>query len=639
LADVLAGVAMQCGRILVIEDQRGEAVGLRDRLLSLGYDVAAMACSVEEGIDRALELRPDLVLMKLRLDGAPDPFELADRFEAQLRLPVVLFGPADVALPQGARGAGHHELVVNPSDRQQLQSALDRAFDRHSKASAVSAALKDLKRVFASMAEGVIVTDTAGVVRYMNQAASQILECDQHGSTGRPLPEAMRLTPPGTAVNLALRTVAEGQALTLTAHVMPFGESRRRMVDLSVAPVCDVDGSTCGAVITFRDITERAATEAHHSQQHQLEAMRRLAGGVAHEFNNLLTVIVGHTELMRGITNEEARLSSLETISKAVEQAAGLTRELLAFSQSQHLRPQIVHVNALVENVAVLLASGGDQVEIVQRINAEPDVVKADAEQTRQALIEVLRNAMELTSGTTLVVRTANAELDEAFCARNVDVSPGSYVMIEIREPSDTPAEDSRTHLFEPFLTSRTSTRCTGLGLAAAYGIIKQSGGHVWVRSNAGASTILRIYLPRYEPAVEVARHTHRVISAGTEGILVLHEDGAIRQVIREMLGSQGYVVFEAAGLAEALEFCVAQPDRFELLITDVTLQTTPGRQAALEIRRLAPAARVLYTSVFSPYALIRYGAVEADAAVIQRPFSPETLARKVRELLDRART
>jgi len=375
----------------------------------------------------------------------------------------------------------------------------------------------------------------------------------------------------------------------------------------------------------------------------RLEALGQLAGGVAHDFNNLLTVITGFSELvLQRLGATDPPRSYLEEITKAGERASALTRQLLAFSRRQVLEPEVLDLNAVVTDAEQMLRRViDDAVELHTHLSPDLWPVKADRGQIDQVILNLAVNARDaMPRGGRLTIETANVELDESYAQRHAPVRPGSYVRLTASDTGMGMTPDVQAHIFEPFFTTKAAGKGTGLGLATVYGIVKQSGGYIWVYSEPEHGTTFKIYLPRElegAPAATSAPARPRSAPGGTETILVVEDDPQIRALVRGVLDASGYTVLEAQRGDEAIRLGEEHADPIHLLLTDVVLPGMSGRDLAHQLAARHPELRALFMSGYTDQVVVEQGLVEPRAPFLQKPFTPEGLRRKLREVLDPA--
>jgi len=367
-----------------------------------------------------------------------------------------------------------------------------------------------------------------------------------------------------------------------------------------------------------------------------MEAIGRLAGGVAHDFNNLLTVISGYAALLREDIGERDALAQIE---HAAEQAAGLTRQLLAFSRRQVLHPRAVDVNEIVSNMGSMLERIiGDDVRVALSLAESVAPVLADRAQVERVMLNLAANARDaMPAGGRLTIETADGHLDGDYVATHGDVQPGPHVMLAISDTGVGMSEEVRRHLFEPFFTTKDSGAGTGLGLATVFGVVKQSGGAIYVYSEEGRGTTFKLYFPAApEPAEEPsAPAPEPETAAGSETVVVVEDDPSLRDLVRLMLEGCGYRVLAAEDGEGAARLCDELDGKVDLLLTDVVMPEVNGRVLAERLAALFPSLKVLFMSGYSDEAVFRHGIIRPDTAFIEKPFSASTLTRKVREVLD----
>ena len=398
------------------------------------------------------------------------------------------------------------------------------------------------------------------------------------------------------------------------------------------------DGRLLGIV---RDITDRVRLEDQLRQAQKMEAVGRLAGGVAHDFNNLLTAIGGYSELLLSdLAPGDPRRADVEEIKRATERAASLTRQLLAFSRRQVLQPRVLDLNVVVGGAEKLLRRLiGEDIRLVTRFEPALGAVRADAGQVEQVVMNLAVNARDaMPAGGTLTVETRNADVTVARrTEEQAPMPPGRYVELRVSDTGVGIDAETRRHIFEPFFTTREKGTGTGLGLATVYGIVKQSGGFIWVDSEPGRGATFTIHLPQVAEGVETAEPGRpvRTSIAGTETVLLVEDEAAVRTVARESLRIHGYRVIEAPDGEVALRVAADAGAGIDLLLTDVVMPGLSGPALADRLRAERPGIRVLYMSGYTDDALGPHGVLEPGLNYLQKPFAPEVLAQKVRQVLD----
>ena len=412
---------------------------------------------------------------------------------------------------------------------------------------------------------------------------------------------------------------------------------------VGVSLVRDARGHPAYFLVQSQDVSQRKALEAQLRQTQKVEAIGKLAGGVAHDFNNLLTVIIGRCQLVLGRLEPNSPLRRhVNLIDQTAVRAGRLTRQLLAFSRKQILQPTVLELDVLVGAMTEMFRRLiGEDIELITVPGQALGHVQADPAQLEQVILNLVVNARDaMPRGGRLILETANVELDETYARRHVGARPGSYVMLAVTDTGVGMDAATQSHLFEPFFTTKGPGQGTGLGLATVYGIVKQSGGSVWVYSELGRGTTVKVYLPRVPDAVSPRAPAPAAAEPprGRETVLLVEDDESVRNLAREILEARGYTVLEAGHGADALLRGEGHPGLIHLLVTDVVMPAMSGRELAERLTAVRPAMRVLYMSGYTDDAIVNQGVLEPGMALLQKPFTPDALAWKVREVLDASR-
>ncbi|HEY4348933.1 MAG TPA: ATP-binding protein [Gaiellaceae bacterium] len=435
------------------------------------------------------------------------------------------------------------------------------------------------------------------------------------------------------ALDDALRDEGRGYS---DAGVWRHRKKDGTLIDVAIYSNTVEVGTVTARVVLALDVTAQRTLEAQLRQSQKMEAIGSLAGGIAHDFNNILTVIRGYSSLLKPALDDERSIRAAAQIDRAAEQAAKLTAQLLAFSRQQVMRPEVSNLNSAVEETVTLLERLlGEHILLETQLDPALTMILVDRIQLAQVIMNLVVNARDaMPDGGTLAIRTQNTELDEVYAGSHSGVSPGRYVQLEVTDSGVGMDEEIRSRLFDPFYTTKASG--TGLGLSTVYGIVSQSGGHIWVYSEPGIGTTFKVYFPTTDDPINEAAVSPEVTSLeGDETILLVEDNESLRPLVAEVLESYGYTVLTATNGVDALELRDSEPfRRIDLLLTDVVMPFMSGRELAEKLTADNPRLRVLFTSGYPSDTVIRHGIASARTAFIQKPYLADELALKIREVL-----
>jgi PAS domain S-box-containing protein len=505
---------------------------------------------------------------------------------------------------------------------------------------ALEATNAKLEAVIATSPLAVVTLDLAGAVLGWNPAAERIFGWTAAEVTGHLIP-----------------TVADGErgefirSLAENARgPTQTGIERRRYrkdgspVDISVwtALLRGPDGEASAVLAIAADVTERKLVEEQFRHAQKMDAVGRLAGGVAHDFNNLLTVITGYGQMSLDRAAADPQLHAhIEEVLKAAEQATALAGQLLLFGKHRAATYEALDLRRIIERMTPELRHiAGASIELVIEAPEDLGGVRADAGQIEQVVVNLVSNACDaMPSGGRLAIGLANVELDRGFVQSHVGVTEGPYVLVTVSDTGTGIPPEMRARLFEPFFTTKERGKGAGLGLSSVYGIVRQSGGHIWVSSEPGRGATFKIYLPRVERPVlrRMPQPEKPPQHPSVETVLLVEDEAGVRALVREILRQRGYQVLEAADADDALRLCRDHDGRIHLLLTDVVMPVMSGRELAERVSDIRPDLRVLYMSGYTDNIVIHHGVNAGDTDFLQKPFTPAVLARKVREVLDRS--
>ncbi len=630
--------------ILIVEDEKIIAKGIEKRLKGLGYAVAGMASTGDEAIERASTLRPDMILMDINLGGGIDGIEAAGRIRLQSDIPVVfLTAFSDDATIQRAKLTEPFGFILKPYEDKDLQTAVEIGLYKHKMERRVRENEQWLAATLASIGDGVIATDEHGCVRFMNTLAKRLTGWPLADAVNRDVREIFKIVDEKTREpvdNPTIGAVQNGVPTELAPGTLLIDrEGVERPIDDSAAPIRGLNGKVTGAVLVFRDITERRRLEEHLRQAQKMEAIGRLAGGIAHDFNNIITIITGFCEFLIADRNTVAeRQQFVGYIHDAANRAAGLTQQIMAFSRKQLLVPSVLNLNTIIRDMGVMVRRLiGENIEFVTVLAPDLGSVKADPTQIGQVFLNLATNARDaMPMGGRLLVATSTVELGEPTTRDHPDVKPGRYVLLSITDTGKGMPEAVLEHVFEPFFTTKRIGHGTGLGLATVYGIVKQSRGHVEVTSRIGEGSVFRIYLPVVdEPTTSIHAELPSSVR-GNETILLVEDEEMVRQMTKIMLQQTGYTVLEAANGLDALAIAEESSNPIQLLMTDLMMPNISGRELADRLTASGRVERVLFMSGYTEDVIVHQDVASANAEFLHKPFSLNALTAKVRDVLDR---
>ncbi len=488
--------------------------------------------------------------------------------------------------------------------------------------------------------EAIIITDTGGTIQYVNPAFERVSGYGRSEVIGR----NPRILKSGKHdpdyYQVMWNTLNQGQVWS--GALINRNKDGKLFEEIAViSPVRDATGQVVNYVAVKRDVTHEMEIEEQLRQSQKMEAIGKLAGGIAHDFNNLLTGITGYSELLLNrLPEDDPVRREIEEIRKAANQASALTRQLLAFSRKQVFQVKVVNLNDVVSNLDKMLRRLiGEDIDLRTLFQYDLGSVRIDPGQIEQVVVNIAVNARDaMPDGGRITIETANVQLGEKYVHTHVVVKPGPYVMLAISDTGCGMDEATQAHIFEPFFTTKDPGKGTGLGLSTVYGIIKQSAGYIWVYSETGKGTTFKIYLPRVREEAEHASLDPELIApvlGGPETILVAEDQEMVRELVMEILRSNGYSVLLANDGEEAVRVSELYKGTIHMLITDVVMPRMNGRDLVRRILPLRPHMKVIYMSGYTENAIVHHGVLDAGMHFIQKPFRPSDLSSKVREVLD----
>jgi PAS domain S-box-containing protein len=513
---------------------------------------------------------------------------------------------------------------------------LDDVTDRKRQRNELENSVSLLRATLDATADGIMAVDTQGQIVSFNRRLAELWNIPatvlESGDVNAIIEFAMNQLRDPEHFMEKIRRYFAGEAIS-DFDTLQFKDGR--LLERYAHPQY-VNGVLAGRVFSYRDITRRTQLEEQLRQAQKMEAIGQLAGGIAHDFNNLLNVIVGYTALLQAKLAEDNLRGHADQIMKAADRAAALTRQLLVFSRKQVLETKVLDVNALVVSLSKMLPRLiGEDVELVIDVNADVGYVRADPGQIEQVIMNLVINARDaMPGGGHLTIGTDNLTIDKESKAEGA--TSGDYVVLRVSDDGNGMTEDVKAHIFEPFFTTKQPGKGTGLGLATVYAIVRQSGGVVEVQSEAGKGSTFRVYLPRVAETADTAQK--QLVSdsslSGTETILVVEDETSLRDLMRHILQRRGYTVLDAHDGMEAIRRAQHFSHPIDLVITDVVMPGLRGWEAAEQIRTTRPDIKVLYISGYNDDLVVNRHLIGEHADFLQKPFTPDALVRKVREVL-----
>jgi len=629
-------------RVLMVEDSEDDALLVLRELRAAGYDPTHERVDTAAALEASLDRHPwDLLIGDYSMPHFSGTAALAILRERGLDIPYIcVSGTITEELAVAAMKAGANDYVTKgqlkrllPAIERELREAQARATLRATEASFATLVEHAPVGIYRSSPEGRFLSANAAVVRMLGyESAADVLGLDMARDVYADAAERQRL--------VERDTYSDRQYDSVEA-TWKRRDGRLLTVQLSVRAVRNRAGQVEYYETFVRDVTDQRRLQQQVLQSQKMEAVGRLAGGIAHDFNNLLTVITSYSDLLlEDLAPGDAKRDDLEQVRKAADGAAALTRQLLAFSRQQAVEPRVVSLNTVVEGLHKILRRViGEDIELTTTLAPDLGAVRADVGQLEQVLMNLAVNARDaMPTGGRLTVETANVEHDPDYARDREAAAVRQFAMLAVSDTGCGMDEATKARIFEPFFTTKEPGKGTGLGLATVYGIVKQAGGFIWVYSEPGQGTSFKIYLPEVDATAE---RTTAVAGAraprGTETVLLVEDAAAVRAVTKQVLERQGYVVLEAPDGEAALRLAQQHRGPIHLLLTDVVMPRVSGRELAERLTQVRPDMRVLYASGYTDDSVVRHGILELGTAYLQKPFSPESLARKVRDVLDAA--
>jgi len=642
---------------MIVEDEQIVALDIKMHLQKHGYEVPGMFASGEDAVREVAALKPDLILMDIKLQGRMDGLEAASRITEAHGIPVILLtANADESTIQRAKYTQPYAYIIKPFEERELRTAIVLALYRHE----MEQKLVQRERLFSttlrSIGEAVFVTDVDDSVNFMNPIAEYLVGKPFTAAVGMKLTSILRLVDEYdkdvTTDNPNLDDGASSlQEVFQFVGNLVRNDGIRVPVELRRSALIDDAGARTGWVWVLNDITvrvnsERALRESEEQLRHaqKMEAVGRLSGGIAHDFNNLLTIIMGYSKLLKeSIQNNDGKpgelLGDVDGILKAATKSAELTRQLLAFSRHQVMQPVVISLNRILSEVERMIRRLlTENITIQISLTNEPCRIYADQGQIEQVLLNLAVNAKDaMPDGGNLTIRSGIDRVDTRRNSVTGVIEPGTYAVLRVQDTGTGIEPEILPRIFDPFFTTKGVGRGTGLGLSTVYGIIAQSGGKIDVVSVLGRGTLFVIYLPLIEVGEEGAEKVPHPESrlSGSESVLVVEDERTVRELLVRVMQGAGYAVTTTENAGEALLISEEENNHFDILISDVVMPHITGPKLSIRLRAKHADLKVLFISGHPENDEVEIELKDSMCAFLQKPFEPEVLLRKVRELLD----
>ena len=646
-------------RVLLVEDSEDDATLVMRELR--GHGVVCTFERVEDAASMHAALAQgswDLVISDWNMPKFSAAGALKVLQETTLDIPfIIVSGSIGEDTAVEAMRAGAHDFVLKDK-LTRLMPAVERGLREAKGRSEAVAALRRseeqlrnsearFRALIERSADLITLTDADGSMLYVSPAVEPSLGYAPIDLVGKPATDLWHADD-RERVAAATRQLLAVSSETVHVEFRAVHRDRSTRWFESTGRNMLADPAVRAIVHNMRDVTEKKRSEdalrrsgEQLRQAQKMEAIGNLAGGIAHDFNNLLSVILSYsTMLAADMTPSDPRRADLEEIGAAGRRAVDLTRQLLAFSRQQILQPRVVNLNDIVAGMERMLGRLiGEDIELTVLPTHSLGKVKVDPGQVEQIVMNLAVNARDaMPQGGKLTIETANVELDAAYAAAHLGVMPGPHVMLAVTDTGTGMDAATQARMFEPFFTTKETGKGTGLGLATVFGIVQQSGGDIWVYSELGKGTTIKLYFPRTDAVTAEARPTMAPsigVLHGTETILLVEDEESVRVLTRTILRRAGYHVLEAQSGGDALLLCEQHTATIHLLLTDVVMPRMSGRQLSERLLTIRPAMKVLYMSGYTDNTIVHHGVLDSNVAFLQKPITPETLTHKVRDVLD----
>jgi PAS domain S-box-containing protein len=630
---------MSTPQILIVEDKAIIAKDIQATLEKAGYQVLGTASRGETAVRRAAKLQPDLILMDIRLKGKMDGIEASRRIREQHNIPIVfLTAHADEETLRRAVSTEPFGYVLKPFEPRELEVAIEVSLYKHSIEKKLINRERWLAATLESIGDAVLTTDPEGKIIYLNPIAQTLTGLTPGDVTGKHIDEVITIINEDTRTAVAnplKQALQTGTAVSVDAPVLlVLADGREIAIDDMATPIRDEDDNIIGGVVIFRDVQLTRRLEEQLRQSQKLEAVGQLAAGMAHNFNNMLTIINLYSSMVRQtLAANDPGKKRLGVIGETTERAADMIQHLLAFSRRQVVQPKLLRLNEEILKIHRILREVlPETIALTTSPLAVRDWVRIGSGQLEQVVMNLVLNARDaMPKGGQVIIETNNITLDQPLISLPTGVPAGEYVRLKVTDTGVGIPKEIIDHVFEPFFTTKEVGQGSGLGLSTCFGIVEQNYGRITIESEPGLGTTFQIYLPLHKPPSPLLDEVdEESILGGIETILVVEDDAQIREAICLGLRQYGYTVFDAENGTSALHLIEAQRDQtIHLLITDVVMPEMGGKPLANLLKLIFKRLKVLFISGYPDT-----GNIPPGTAFIAKPFTPQRLAQKVWELL-----
>jgi two-component system, cell cycle sensor histidine kinase and response regulator CckA len=639
------GFGMEKTKILIVEDNPIVALDLKTKLINLGYDITSTAYSGEDAIESLKHQRPDIALMDIRLGDGINGIETASKLKEEYQVSVIyLTAHADDDTISKAKLTEPYGYIVKPFDDTELKSMIEIAVYKQKSDRKLRESQQWLQTTLNSIGDGVIATDMDGCVSFINPVAETLTGWVHSDAIGRPLDEVFNIINEETrktCENPVLKVIETGQIVGLANHTLLVSrDGTERPIKDSGAPILLDGRDPLGVILVFQDDSKARKAEAALRQSQKLEAIGNLAGGIAHDFNNILTSIMGFTELsLQDLQHETELHDNLIEVLAAGKRAKSLVKQILTFSRKDEQEKYNIQINSiLTENMKMLRSTIPSNITINKQISSESITIKANASQMNQVIINLITNAVQAIEDNGMIdIGLELIQLDKRNMDQYPDMMPGSYAKIYVSDTGCGISKENLNVIFDPYFTTKTPDKGTGLGLAVVHGIVKIHDGHITVYSEPGNGTTFHVYLPTAtqffkKPAIQ----TETDIPRGGERILFVDDEPSITKLQKRFLERLGYAVTAKTSSLDALETFRRTPDLFQLVITDMTMPEMTGDKLSKSVKEIKLDIPVILCTGFSEK-INRKTALDFPVdGFLMKPIDIKKMAETIRNVLDK---